>query len=66
MRNRTTLSDEQYAGVEPLLPQHGNHFKTPPLQVIDSWLDVYYKGCGWRGLPCEFGKWHTIYARLNC
>ena len=22
-------------------------------------------GCTWRGLPAEFGDWHTIYVRLN-
>ena len=23
------------------------------------------KGCKWRGLPAQFGNWHTIYTRMN-
>ena len=23
------------------------------------------QGCAWRGLPGEFGNWHTIYVRLH-
>ena len=22
-------------------------------------------GCKWRGLPQRFGRWHTIYTRMN-
>src|SRR5580693_7601603 len=23
------------------------------------------QGCTWRGLPKQFGRWHTIYMRMN-
>ena len=23
------------------------------------------EGCTWRGLPTDFGNWHTIYVRIN-
>lgn len=65
MTYQTTLSDAQYARIEPLLPRPGNHLKIPHRQVLDAWLYVYYQGCTWRGLPREFGNWHTIYVRLN-
>ena len=22
-------------------------------------------GCKWRGLPSRFGRWHTVYTRMN-
>ncbi len=65
MTDQTRLSDEQYARIEPLLPQRGNHVKISHRQALDAWLYVYYQGCTWRGLPREFGNWHTIYVRLN-
>ena len=65
MTDQTTLSDEQYARLEPLLPARGNHVKIAHRQVLDAWLYVVYQGCTWRGLPREFGDWHTIYVRLN-
>ncbi len=65
MTYQTTLSDAQYARLEPLLPPPGNHLKIPHRQVLDAWLYVYYQDCTWSGLPREFGNWHTIYVRLN-
>ncbi len=65
MTDQTRLSDEQYARIEPLLPARGNHVKIAHRQVLDAWLYVVYQGCTWRGLPREFGNWHTIYVRLN-
>ena len=65
MTDQTRLSDEQYARIEPLLPARGNQVKIAHRQVLDAWLYVYYQGCTWRGLPREFGNWHTIYVRLN-
>ena len=65
MTDQTRLSDAQYARIEPLLPARGNHVKISHRQALDAWLYVYYQGCTWRGLPREFGDWHTVYVRLN-
>jgi transposase len=35
------------------------------LQVLNAILYVAEQGCKWRGLPKEFGNWHTIYTRMN-
>src|SRR6201984_814383 len=35
------------------------------LQVLTAGLDVAEQGCKWRGLPKRFGRWHTIYTRMN-
>ena len=35
------------------------------LQVLNAILYVAEQGCKWRGLPKRFGRWHTIYTRMN-
>ena len=65
MTNQKRLTEAQYARIAPLLPRPSNHLKIPHRQVLDAWLYVLYQGCTWRGLPTEFGNWHTIYVRLN-
>ena len=35
------------------------------LQVLNAILYVAEQGCKWRGLPKRFGRWHTIYMRMN-
>ena len=65
MMYQTTLSDSQDDQLKRLLPPPSNHLKIPHCQVLDAWLYVYYQGCTRRGLPREFGNWHTIYVQLN-
>ena len=35
------------------------------LHVLNAILYVAEHGCQWRGLPPRFGRWHTIYTRMN-
>ena len=63
MTDQEKLTDAQYARVAPLPPPPGNHLKIPHRQALDAWLSVLAQGCAWRGLPGEFGNWHTIYVR---
>ncbi|MBB6593516.1 transposase [Ralstonia solanacearum] len=35
------------------------------MQVLNAILYVAEHGCKWRGLPARFGRWHTIYTRMN-
>ena len=34
-------------------------------QVLNAIFYVAEHGCKWRGLPKRFGRWHTIYTRMN-
>ena len=34
-------------------------------QVLNTIPDVAEHGGKWRGLPAQFGKWHTVYTRMN-
>ena len=44
--------------------QRGN-VRLSNLQVLNTVLYVAEQGCKWRGLPKRFGRWHTIYMRMN-
>lgn len=35
------------------------------LQLLNAILYVAEHGCKWRGLPECYGKWHTVYMRMN-
>ena len=35
------------------------------LDVLNAILYVDENGCKWRSLPKRYGRWHTIYTRLN-
>ena len=60
------ITEAQYrAHIEPLMPVPRGNLKIPHLQVLNAILYVAENGCKWRGLPEEFGPWHTIYMRMN-
>ena len=59
------LTQDQFERIESLLPvQHGN-VSISNLQVLNAILYVAEHGCKWRGLPPRFGRWHTVYTRMN-
>ena len=64
----TDLSDEQWAILEPLLPEqkwHPGGPGRPPCdvrQVINAIFYVNKTGCQWRMLPKDFDHWNTVYG----
>jgi putative transposase len=62
----TDLSDEQWAILEPLLPEqkwHPGGPGRPPCdvrQVINAIFYVNKTGCQWRMLPKDFDHWNTV------
>src|SRR5918999_577232 len=64
----TDLSDEQWAILEPLLPEqkwHPGGPGRPPCdvrQVINAIFYVNKTGCQWRMLPKDFDPWNTVYG----
>lgn len=67
-RTRHSLSDEQYARIEPLLPgkasDPGATAKNNRL-FIDAVLWILKTGAPWRDLPERFGNWNTVFQRFN-
>jgi transposase len=56
---------EQYERIEDSLPLQRGNVRLTNLQVLNAILYVAEHGCKWRGLPKRFGRWHTIYMRMN-
>lgn len=59
------LTQAQYERIAPLLPVERGNVRLSNLQVLNSMLYMAEQGCKWRALPERFGRWHTIYTRLN-
>ena len=67
-RYPSDTSDEQWALVEPLLPEPkpgGRPEKHPRRAVVDAILYVVRTGCAWRQLPGDFPPWQTVYWYFN-
>ena len=59
------LTEAQYEHIAPLLPVRRGNVWVSNLQVLNAIVYVAEHGCKWRGLPSRFGRWHTIYPRMN-
>ena len=59
------LTQEQFEQVSECLPKQRGNVKIENLQVLKAILSVAEQGCQWRGLPDRFGKWHSVYTRMN-
>ena len=59
------ITPEQYARIEPHLPTQRGNVSHENLNVINAILFIAENGCKWRGVPKRFGRWHTIYTRMN-
>jgi transposase len=59
------ITEEQYARIKESLPVQRGNVSLSNLQVLNAILYVAEQGCKWRGLPKRYGRWHTIYTRMN-
>ena len=59
------ITEEQYGRIKDSLPVQRGNVRLNNLQVLNAILYVAEQGCKWRGLPKRFGRWHSIYMRMN-
>jgi transposase len=59
------ITEAQYERIKDALPVQRGNVRLSHLQVLNAVLYVAEQGCKWRGLPKRFGRWHTIYTRMN-
>ncbi len=59
------ITQEQFERISGCLPRQRGNVTQDNLQVLNAILYVAEHGCKWRGLPREFGNWHSIYTRMN-
>ena len=64
---RTTLTDDMWKKIEPLLPPQTGYWKRPykpHREVVEGILWILRTGAPWRDLPPEYGPWRTCYTRF--
>lgn len=59
------ITEEQFRRIEGCFPTQRGNVKVSNLDVLNAILYVAENGCKWRALPKRFGRWHTIYMRMN-
>lgn len=59
------ITVEQFRRVEECFPTQRGNVSISNLDVLNAILYVAEHGCKWRGLPKRFGRWHTVYTRMN-
>lgn len=59
------LAVEQYEKIAHCLPVQRGNVRIENLRLLNAVLYVAENGCKWRSLPHSFGKWATVYKRLN-
>ncbi len=59
------ITEEQFHRIEDCFPKQRGNVAVSNLNVLNAILYVAEHGCKWRGLPTRFGRWHTIYTRMN-
>jgi len=59
------ITQEQFERIADSFPRQRGNVTQDNLQIINAILYVAEHGCKWRGLPREFGNWHSIYTRMN-
>ena len=59
------ISAEQYNKIKDVLPVQRGNVEVENMTFLNALLYITENGCKWRALPEHFGKWNTIYRRVN-
>jgi len=59
------LDKGHYQQIADCFPRQRGNVSMDNLSVLNAFLYVAENGCKWRSLPTTYGKWHTVYTRMN-
>jgi transposase len=59
------LTLEQYDRIKHVLPVQRGNVEIGNVTLLNALLYITENGCKWRALPEHFGKWNTVYRRVN-
>jgi transposase len=62
---RFDLSDDEWAHLEPLMPQSRKSARVDDRAILNAILYVLRTGIPWRDLPDHYGPYTTVYNRFN-
>src|SRR5215210_5468844 len=68
MMKRHELTDEQWALVEPIVPQSTARTGRPARDrraILNGIFWILHTGAPWRDLPERFGPWQTVYHHFR-
>jgi transposase len=51
--------------IKDVLPVQRGNVEIDNMTFLNALLYITENGCKWRALPERFGKWNTVYRRLN-
>jgi transposase len=61
MNRHFWLNDEQWAIIEPLLPQvHTGPERVDDRRIVSGILHRFREGCTWRAMPAVYGPYTTV------
>jgi transposase len=59
------ITNTQYEQIKSVLPVQRSNVEIDNIQFLNAILYICENGCKWRALPTHFGKWGSIYQRMN-
>ena len=59
------LTQEQFNKIADILPVQRGNVEIDNFTLLNALLYLLENGCKWRALPQHYGKWNTIYKRVN-
>jgi transposase len=59
------LNNDHYQQIADCFPRQRGNVSMDNLSILNAFLYVAENGCKWRSLPVIYGKWHTVYTRMN-
>lgn len=59
------ITKTQFEKISPYLPIQRGNVVVDNLTLVNAILYIAENGCKWRALPKSYGKWYTIYKRVN-
>ncbi len=62
---RFDLSDEEWALLEPLMPNSRKSARSDDRKIMNGIFYVLRTGMPWRDLPARYGPYTTVYNRFN-
>lgn len=69
MKNLYSLTDKQFALIEPILQEErdprGRKPKISDRHALEGALYILREGCRWRAMPEAFGHWMMVFMRYK-
>jgi len=59
------ITQAEYEHIKHLMPIVRGNGRIDSLTALNAMLYIAENGCKWRSLPEKYGRWHTVYMKIN-